>query len=405
MVIEPNPEPPRDPWFTDRSVSPHAASEHLMPVSVRLGEPAKPKRKLIPRSLLVLLGIVIAAWVAGLFGAVIGSQIAERRAAPPRKPSSLGITSAPARDEPFGVIDVAAVADEVGSTVVAIQRVIDDGAVTGESAGTGVIVTSDGEIVTNAHVVENAETVNVRLPGESEPRVGAVIAVDPANDLALVRIDVDDLDVATFADPGDVQVGDQVVAIGYALDLDGDPTVTVGVVSALDRTLSTRDGALNGLIQTDAAISSGNSGGPLVNAAGHVVGINTAVAFSDVDTAANNVGFAISVRELLPEMAALREVANGTPLTEGYLGVGLERRHDGGQGAVITQVELDSPAADAGLRSGDVVIAVDDRAIVGDDDLIGTIRDLDPGTQVSVTVMRDNDELKVKVTLVQRAGN
>jgi S1-C subfamily serine protease len=242
------------------------------------------------------------------------------------------------------------------------------------------------------------------LPGESEPRVGAVIAVDPANDLALIRIDVDDLDVATFADPGDVQVGDQVVAIGYALDLDGDPTVTVGVVSALDRTLSTRDGALNGLIQTDAAISSGNSGGPLVNAAGHVVGINTAVAFSDVDTAANNVGFAISVRELLPEMAALREAANGTPLTEGYMGVGLERRHDGGQGAVITQVELDSPAADAGLRSGDVVIAVDDRAIVGDDDLIGTIRDLDPGTQVSITVMRDNEELEVQVTLVQRAG-
>jgi S1-C subfamily serine protease len=406
VVIEPTSETPHETRFPDRSVTPRAASEHLMPVSVRLGEPKpKRKRKVINRSFLILLGVVAAAWGAGLFGAVIGSQIAERRAAPPRKPSTLGITSAPPRDQPFDMIDVAAVADEVGSTVVAIQRVIDDDGITGESAGTGVIVTSDGEIVTNAHVVEDAKTVNVRLPGETEPREGVVIATDPANDLALVRIDVHGLDVATFASPTDVHVGDQVVAIGYALDLDGDPTVTVGVVSALDRTLSTRDGALNGLIQTDAAISSGNSGGPLVNAAGHVVGINTAVAFSDVDTAANNVGFAISVGELLPEMAALREAANGTPLTEGYLGVGLERRRDGGQGAVITQVELESPAAQAGLRSGDIVVAVDGRVIVGDDDLIGTIRDLDPGSTVSITVVRNTAELDVEATLVQRVDS
>ncbi len=399
MVIEPPPPPP----FADPSVTPRAASEHLMPASVRLGEPAKPKRKFFSRSYLVVLGIIAAAWMAGLFGAVIGGQIAERRSAPPRKPSTLGITSAPPRDQPYPPIDVAAVADRVGSTVVAIQRVINDAGVTGESAGTGVILTSDGEIVTNAHVVADAKVVNVRLPGETEPRDGAVIAVDPANDLAIVRIDVEGLDVATFADADDVHVGDQVVAIGYALDLDGDPSVTSGVVSALGRTLSTREGALNGLIQTDAAISSGNSGGPLVDAAGHVVGINTAVAFSDVDTAANNVGFAISVRELLPELAALRQAATGTPLSQGYLGVGLERRRDGGQGAVITQVELGSPADDAGLKSGDVVVAVDGRSIVGDDDLIGTIRDLEPGARVSVSVVRGDDTMDVTVTLRLRA--
>jgi S1-C subfamily serine protease len=398
VVIEQSPAPS----FPDRSVTPRAAAEHLMPSSVRLGKPGKRKRKVVNRYFLVFLGVIVAAWVAGLLGAVVGSQIAERRAAPPRKPSSLGITSAPARTQPYGPIDVAGVAEQVGSTVVAIQRTINDAGVTGESAGTGVIVTADGEIVTNAHVVDDAKTVNVRLPGETEPRVGAVIATDPANDLALIRIDVDGLDVATFASPADIHVGDQVVAIGYALDLDGDPSVTVGVVSALERTLSTRDGALNGLIQTDAAISSGNSGGPLVDAAGHVIGINTAVAFSDVDTAANNVGFAISVGELVPEMAALRAAAGGTPLTEGYLGVGLEGRHDGGQGAVITQVELGSPAALAGLRDGDIVVSVAGREIVGDDDLIGTIRDLDPGTDVSITVMRGQQRLDVDVTLVQR---
>jgi S1-C subfamily serine protease len=402
-MIDPFAAPPT----VDRSVGPRAAAEHLMPQSVRIGKPNKAGRKatgrrFANRSFLALLALVVAAWMAGLFGAVVGSQLAERRAAPPRKPSTLGITSAPARAEPYGVIDVAAVAGQVGSTVVAIQRVIDTDGVTGESAGTGVIITADGEIVTNAHVVEDAETVNVRLPGESEPREGAVIATDPANDLALVRIDLDGLDVATFAAPTDVRVGDQVVAIGYALDLDGDPTVTVGVVSALERTLSTRDGALNGLIQTDAAISSGNSGGPLVDAAGHVVGINTAVAFSDVDTAANNVGFAIGVGQLLPEIAALRELADGQPLVEGYMGVGLEGRRDGGQGAVINQVELGSPAETAGLRSGDVVVAVDGRMIVGDDDLIGTIRDLEPGASLTITVMRGQTEIDLPVTLVER---
>jgi S1-C subfamily serine protease len=382
---------------------PHAAAEHLLPASVTNGAPQQRNRKVpTSRLLLVVTGVVIVAWLAALAGALVGWNLAERRSAPPRQPSTLGLATAPQRTEPLGPIDVAAVADEIGTSVVAIQRLVSDGEEVGEAAGTGIIVTSDGEIVTNAHVVGDAESVNVRLAGESEPRRGTVIGVDAPNDLALIRIDVTGLDVAVFADPDDVRVGDEVVAVGFALDLDGDPSVTRGVVSALGRTLTTREGALNGLIQTDAAISSGNSGGPLLNAAAQVIGINTAVAYSDVNTAANSVGFAISVRELLPEIAALRRVAGGETLDQGYLGVGLEHRFDGGQGAVVTEVEAGSPADRAGIRTNDVVLAVDGTTMVGDADLIGTIRDLEPGATVSIDLLRDGEALTVSVTLVER---
>jgi putative serine protease PepD len=387
-------------------------TDHLMPASIGLGAPTPNRRRdrrdrrhrqrgdRSNRRPLMLL--TVAAWIAGLLGALAGTEIADGRAEPPRRASTLGIAvAAPRTDEP-GPIDVAAVADEVGISVVAIQRVIGVDGELGESAGTGLIVTSDGEIVTNAHVVADADTVNVRLPGESEPRLGAVVAVDASNDLALVRIDATGLAAATFADPADIRVGDEVVAIGYALDLDGDPSVTRGVVSALDRTLSTRAGALNGLIQTDAAISSGNSGGPLIDAFGRVVGINTAVAFGDVDTAANSVGFAISVAELLPELDDLRRAAAGDALEQGYLGVGLDGRHDGGRGAVVTQVELGSAAEQAGLVDGDVVVTANGVDMLGADDLIATVRDLAPGTSVVLGVVRAGAPIELTAVLTRR---
>ena len=387
------------------------AAEHLLPASVTDGvpspttSPTPTSRRRGPQAsrwFLAVLGLLVVAWVAAFAGALVGWNLAERRSAPPRQPSTLGLAVAPERSAPFGPIDVAAVAAEIGTSVVAIQRVVSNGEQIGESAGTGLVLTADGEILTNAHVVAGATQVNVRLAGESEPRTGAVIAVDAANDLALVRIDADDLDVAVFADPDDIRVGDEVVAVGYALDLDGDPSVTRGVVSALGRTLNTRDGALNGLIQTDAAISSGNSGGPLLNAAGQVIGINTAVAYSDVTTAANSVGFAIGAGELLPEIADLRLLADGESLEQGYLGVALVGRLDGGRGAVITEVEAGSPADLAGIRTNDVIIAVDGDSMVGDADLIGTIRDLRPGVTVTVELLRDGKAREVSVTLVRR---
>lgn len=350
----------------------------------------------------LLVATLVCAWTAGLAGAFIGTYLAERRADPPRRPSELGLVVAPSSDEPRPALDVAAAAATIGASVVAVQRPLDDGVIIGEASGTGIVLTADGEIITNAHVVGDADTVNIRLVGESEPRIGAVIAVDAGNDLALVRIDADGLTPATFAAPDDVALGDDVLAVGYALDLDGDPTVTRGIVSALGRTLTTETGALDGLIQTDAAISSGNSGGPLVNALGQVVGVNTAVAAAGPDASANDLGFAISTAELLPEIDRLRAAADGDTLVEGYLGVAVEDRRDGGSGAVVTGVEAGSPAATAGIEVGDVIVEIDGTAIAGPGSLIGTVRDAAPGTDVPLTVTRGRERVELVATLVER---
>jgi putative serine protease PepD len=193
-----------------------------------------------------------------------------------------------------------------------------------------------------------------------------------------------------------------VVAAGYALDLDGGPSITAGIISAMNRTLTTQNGALNSLIQTDAAISSGNSGGPLINLAGQVVGINTAVARGDFSTAANNIGFAISVGEVLRVLDILRDIADGATREEGFLGVSLGVRSDGGTGAVVMEVEPNSPASVAGLRQGDVVLEINDQPITGQGALIAAVRDSAPGEEVEITVQRGSERLTLSATLGTR---
>lgn len=169
-----------------------------------------------------------------------------------------------------------------------------------EGAGTGVVIDDNGLILTNAHVVEGAETAQVTLDGDDRTRAVEVLAYDTANDIAILRVtDTDGLVPATIADTSTLQVGDSVIAVGNALDLDGALTVTSGITSALDRSIETSSGTLDDVIQTDAAISSGNSGGPLVDATGAVIGINTAVATSGGSVLASNLGFAISIDHAL----------------------------------------------------------------------------------------------------------
>jgi putative serine protease PepD len=170
----------------------------------------------------------------------------------------------------------------------------------GQGAGTGIVLNDDGYILTNAHVIADATDIQVTVPGDDTPRSAELVDADASRDVAVVKVDdTDGLVPAKLGDSTDLQVGDQVIAVGNALALEGGLTVTQGIVSALDRNIETENGSLSGLIQTDAAISSGNSGGALVDAKGQVIGMNTAVAQSGGGVQASNIGFAIAIDNAL----------------------------------------------------------------------------------------------------------
>lgn len=349
----------------------------------------------------MVLALTMFAMAAGVAGAFVGRQL-EDDPTPPQRASSVALDLGASRDGALPQIDVAGVADYVAPSVVTISADVEGPLGESGSIGTGVITTKDGEILTNAHVVENATEIRVRLSGETEPRQATLLAADAGNDLALLRIAGDNFVPATFADPDSTRIGDQVVAIGFALDLDGAPSVTLGIVSALDRTIVTEGSALDGLIQTDAAISSGNSGGPLVNALGEVVGINTAVARGDSTVAATNIGFAISTGEALPVIESLRHQAENGVREEGFLGVNIDDRRDGGQGAIITDVEEGTPAEAAGILPGDTVIAVQGVAIDGAAGLVAAVRDQEPGDELEIQILRGSDIITVTAVLTGR---
>jgi S1-C subfamily serine protease len=370
------------------------------PMPGQLPVPSAPPLQKRSRARLVsLIGTIgLIAWLGGASGAFFGNQIADWWDRPPTRASDEPLDVASPRPGFENRIDVAAVAEFVAPSVVTVSADVGGGV----SLGTGMIITDDGEILTNAHVVEDATNIRVRLAGETEPREVTLLASDRGNDLALLRMAGDGFEESSFADPDSVRLGDDVMAIGFALGLDGDPSVTLGIVSALDRSFGQGDVYLDGLIQTDAAISSGNSGGPLVNAAGEVVGINTAVARDSAIVAATNVSFAISVREAIPIIESLRAEAEGVQREEAFLGVGLEDRRDGGQGVIVTGVEVGTPAAEVGVLEGDLIVGIDGAPTDGSSGLIAAIRDKQPGDQVRVAIVRETEALELDVTLTAR---
>jgi putative serine protease PepD len=341
------------------------------------------------------------AVLAGGTGAAVATALDDDRAAPARTVPAADIE---ARNVVLDAeaLDVAGVVDAVGPAVATIQTRVSGGpGGSGRGAGTGVVLSADGEVLTNAHVVDGATTIYVTLAGESQSRTATLVGADEAADLALLRIDgASGLRTATLGTSSSLAVGDDVVAIGNALALRGGPTVTRGIVSALDRSLDTASGTMSGLVQTDASISSGNSGGPLVNAVGEVIGINTAVAASGGGTAAENIGFAIAIDRALPVLERLRSGREAAD--PGYLGVTLADPDDGSRGAVLSSVASGSPADDAGLRAGDLVTALDGTAVDGAGSLVSAVQVHEPGETVVVAYTRDGEEREATVTLGAR---
>jgi putative serine protease PepD len=265
-------------------------------------------------------------------------------------------------------------------------------------AGTGVILSSEGEVLTNAHVVAGATSIKVNVGTETQTRDATLIAADSANDIALIRITgATGLPTVTLGSSGDLKVGDDVVAIGNALDLKGGFTVTRGIVSALNRSIDGGDGGqLTGLIQTDAAINPGNSGGPLVNAAGQVVGINTAVSGQ-----AQNIGFAIAIDGIKAKLDTLRAGKSTATTPRAYLGVS-SQAVDGTPGATVTDVGTGTPAAGAGIQVGDVITAIDATPVTDPTTLGTAIGAHKPGDQVTVTVTRAGAKRTLSITLGTR---
>jgi putative serine protease PepD len=245
--------------------------------------------------------------LSGATGAVLVHTLDDDGTMSPQPRAERASDATPVHTLAGDPLDVATIVERVGPAVVNVQTRYARGPFSASGAGTGIILTADGQVVTNAHVVEGASTIQVTLAGSSQARPAHLVGIDSAADLALLQIDgATGLPTAPLGHSGDVRIGDDVVAIGNALALPGGPTVTRGIVSALGRSLQAGSSALSGLLQTDASISSGNSGGPLVDAAGRVIAINTAGAPSGGGTTAENIGFAIPIDSVLPVLDRLR---------------------------------------------------------------------------------------------------
>jgi putative serine protease PepD len=260
--------------------------------------------------------------------------------------------------------------------------------------GTGFVLNTRGDIVTNEHVVSGANSLQV-LFADGRKATARIVGTDASSDVAVIHVNVPSsaLKPLTFADSSLVKVGDAVVAIGSPYGLAG--TVTTGIVSALDRTITSPSNySITGALQTDAAINPGNSGGPLLDAAGHVIGMNAQIESSSNGN--TGVGFALAANAV---RGVAEQLVAGKTVQHAYLGVGLG---DATNGARIGTVRAGGPADNSGVQTGDVIVAIDGKRIASGDDAVSTIDAASPGDHMTLSVDRGGARKTIEVTLGTR---
>ncbi len=342
--------------------------------------------------------------IAGLALLLLATACARGTVAP--TPIRVPVASESPADTPSGTLagnelpSIAGLVERVKPSVVSITTEFVRrglfGDFTDEGAGSGVIIRPDGLIATNSHVVNGFDGIQVHLE-DGRTFDAEVVGLDLVSDLAVLRIDAHDLPYLTPAGSNLLRVGDWVVAVGNAAALRGGPTVTLGIVSGRERTITTELGQLFDLIQTDAAINAGNSGGPLINLDGNVVGINTAMLRQ-----AQGIGFAVSSEVATPILDALIEDGSyvrpligltGDDVTHA-LGLGAEN------GVLVTRMSRDGPAFIAGIRIGDIITALDGTPTPDMPTFLGTLWSFSPGDEIKVAYLSDGD--RRTATLTQR---
>jgi putative serine protease PepD len=387
------------PFPPDPQPSPYAA-----PPAPQAGPPARGRRRFAAA---VVTGALLVGAGAGVGGAAAWDALQDDEGTAVGGSSVRTAQVVSSEDEPAAEGSVEQVASGVLPSVVKIDVATSQG----EGSGSGIVLSSDGQILTNNHVVEGAgEGGRITVSFDDGSHADAtVLGTDPLTDTAVIQAEgVDDLTPATLGESGKLDVGQQVVAIGSPFGLDA--TVTSGIVSALNRpvnvgTDSEGNATVYPAIQTDAAINPGNSGGPLVDMEGHVIGINSSIrsSGSSISQAGSiGLGFAIPIDEVL---AIVDQLAAGETPTHARLGIGVEDAATTStavqitDGAIVGEVTPGSAADEAGLEQGDVITRVEDREISSADSLIATVRSYRPGDDVEVTFQRDGEEQTATVTL------
>jgi putative serine protease PepD len=328
-------------------------------------------------------GTVSAALVAAV---LLGTGLADGNDTAPAAQAPVSVNADDAKGDLVRTVYAAA-----SPSVVSVR--------TGSGSGTGFLVDSDGTIVTNAHVVGDSSEVQVRFEDDGDLHTARVLGVDASTDLAALKVDAgaaNGVRPLKLANSDDVQVGDTALAIGYPLGLDR--TATAGIVSGLERDIQAPNGfSIDKVIQTDAPINPGNSGGPLLNADGEVIGVNSQIATAGGGNGSVGIGFAVpsnTVRDVLPQLE------RGAAPEHAYLGVSTAPAPDGG--AQVGDATAGGPAAEAGIRPGDVITEVDGDDVQDPDDVAAAIEDDKPGDTVEVKVERGGSEQTIQVTLGTR---